>query len=167
VADAGRARRPKTARELLLEELREVYSELDRLHDGWSCACSTECCRFGITGVEPYVTSIEVLAVEVALAERGGPLGPGRRAGPLVGVDASARPVRDERTCPFLDSHGQCAVYAARPIGCRTYLCARAEGPAEVERATLLDLVRRVQDIAARHAPSGDKPHRFGRIYGV
>src|SRR5262249_44730554 len=103
----------------LLAELGEVYRDVDRLHAGWSCPASTECCRFGITGREPYVTSIEIAALRKAIAARGGARSwkkakDGRVALPLA---------RDERRCPLLDDAGRCAVYDARPLGCRTFYC--------------------------------------------
>ena len=35
--------------------------EVDALYADWSCPSSTECCRFGVTGRQPYLTSIEAL----------------------------------------------------------------------------------------------------------
>lgn len=147
----------------LAAELAGVYRDADALHWGWSCPASTECCRFGITGREPYVTSIELLAVRRAIAARGG-LRSWKRA-PAVGKDPSgastarvALPlVAEERTCPLLDGEGRCAVYEARPLGCRTFFCDRAEEGGKVKQRDVNALVRRIQEIAARHEPSGDK----------
>jgi len=97
------------------------------------------------------VTSVEVLAVRRALARRGGALSPRRRALPIVSEG-------EEQTCPLLDRDGRCSVYAARPLGCRTFWCHRAEhddGPAR--QAELNELVRRVRAIAAAHRPHGDR----------
>jgi Fe-S-cluster containining protein len=147
----------------LLADLAAVYRDADRLYAGWSCPASTECCRFGMTGREPYVTSIELAAIKKAIAARGG-LRSWKRA-PSIACDATgsatgrvALPVMsDERRCPLLDAAGRCAVYAARPLGCRTFFCDRAEAGSRVKQRDLNALVRRIQDIAAAHEPGGDK----------
>jgi Fe-S-cluster containining protein len=147
----------------LLDALAEVYRDADALHWGWSCPASTECCRFGITGREPYVTSIELLAVKRAVAARGG-MRSWKRA-PTAARDPEgastsrvALPVvADERTCPMLDAAGRCAVYEARPLGCRTFFCDRATAGGKVKQRDVNALVRRIQDIAARHEAGGDK----------
>ncbi|MEM1028880.1 MAG: YkgJ family cysteine cluster protein [Myxococcota bacterium] len=139
-----------------LDALEAVYRAVARRTAGSSCLDTTECCRFGVTGREPYVTSIEVLAVRRALAQRGGPLAPRRRALPLLG---SARPA-DERACPMLDRAGRCAVYASRPLGCRTFFCTRADhagGQGPLRQRELTGFVRQVQDVAASHERGGDR----------
>jgi len=141
-----------TAESVLLEELRRLYEDTDALQLGTSCPASTECCRFGITGREPYVTSVEALGIEKAVAASGGPLSPRRRALPLAGKSA-----RDERTCPLLTAAGRCSVYAWRPFGCRTFFCERATRGAPVNRKAERELVRRLAELAARHAHDGDK----------
>ena len=147
-------RRPASPDSELLAALFGVYAEVDRAFAEHSCPASTECCRFGITGREPYVTSIELYAIERAIAARGG-LGslprapsPGRGALPIV---------PDERRCPMLTAEGRCAIYAARPLGCRTFYCDRATAPSRVRHREVSALVRQVQEIAARHAPDGDR----------
>jgi hypothetical protein len=142
----------------LLSELEAVYRDADRLFAGWSCPASTECCRFGVTGRQPYVTSIELAAVRKAVAARGGPRSWRRATGRL----ALPMGPRDERICPLLDASGRCAVYEARPLGCRTFYCDRATPGARVERREVNALVRRIQDIAQRHVPDGDR----GRLLG-
>ena len=147
----------------LLAELADVYRDADALFWGWSCPASTECCRFGITGREPYVTSIELAALRRALAARGG-MRSWKRA-PAVGRDPEGTStsrvplpvITEERTCPMLDVQGRCAAYEARPLGCRTFFCDRAEAGGKVKQRDVNTLVRRIQDIAARHEPSGDK----------
>lgn len=149
-----------TKEELLLAELKRLYQETDALQSGTSCPASTECCRFGITGREPYVTSIEARAIEKAVAANGGPLSRKRHALPLAG-----RSREEERTCPLLTASGRCSVYAWRPFGCRTFFCARAErsgGP--VNRQAERDLVRSLAELAARHAPDGDKVRALTQV---
>ncbi len=157
--------------EALFEALFAIYADAAALLDGFTCPASTECCRFGITGREPYVTSIEIAAVKRELARIGGARA-FRGAAPLAASTEDAKPDKkrrlamaaDERTCPLLNEEGRCAVYAARPLGCRTFFCERASSPHR-ERSTrgralpqreLNDLVQRIRAIAAKHAPGGD-----------
>lgn len=130
----------------LVAELELIFAEADALYAGHSCPGSTECCRFRITGREPYVTTVEVAALRRAIAARGGPLSEKKRALPFA-------PHGDEGTCPLLTREARCAVYAARPLGCRTFWCQRASVDAPVRQPTLNELVRRVREIAERHAP--------------
>jgi hypothetical protein len=131
----------------LLAALGEVYRDADQTYAGWSCPTSTECCRFGITGREPYVTSIEILAVKKAIAARGGARA-WKRALPIA---------TDERTCPLLDAAGRCSVYASRPLGCRRFYCARAAAGGGLMQGVVTARVRGIQDTAARPVPGGDK----------
>ena len=147
-----------SSRDPLFEELAAIYRDADLTFSGWSCPASTECCRFGITGREPYVTSIEIAAIVRARAVAGSPLpanddrgarSRGRRALPLA--------ADGERRCPMLTAEGRCAVYASRPLGCRTFYCDRAEPGQRVRHREITALVRRIQDLAARHQPEGDR----------
>jgi Fe-S-cluster containining protein len=134
----------------LLAALAALYTQVDALHAEFSCPASSECCRFGITGREPYVTSLELLAVQRALARRGGLPSARKRALPLASSD-----VRDERTCPLLDRAGRCSVYADRPLGCRTFYCSRAtRGPDP--RSELRHVLARLRELAAQHQRGGD-----------
>jgi Fe-S-cluster containining protein len=148
--------------EELLNALAGLYGEVDALHAGFSCPASTECCRFGLTGREPYVTSIELLAIERALARRGGGLPSTRkRALPLHGATPE-----DERTCPLLDRAGRCSVYEVRPFGCRTFYCARAERGADPRRA-LRPLLAQLRELAARHRPGRDAARALTSALGA
>lgn len=152
----------------LIAELEAIYQEAEEAFLGWTCPASTECCRFGITGREPYVTSIELAAIRRAIAARGGP----RALQALVRAEAPRAPEPTalavaprgrrtfaptaERRCPMLTDAGRCAIYASRPLGCRTYYCDRASAAAPVRHQDVTRLVRKVQAIAARHEPGGD-----------
>ncbi len=139
-------RRPSapTTESAQLAELRAIYRDADALYAGHACPSSTECCRFHLTGREPYVTTIELALLRRAVAARGGPLGPRKRALPLAA---------DEGTCPLLDADRRCAIYADRPLGCRTFYCERAHADVPVRQPALNALVRRVRELAERHAP--------------
>lgn len=138
----------------VFDALDALYAEIDAAHAGSSCPASTECCRFGITGKEPQVTSVELAAVRRALARRGGALSARTRALPIAD---------DERTCALLDRDGRCSIYASRPLGCRTYFCSRATHEARVGRGELSAWVRRVQALALRHEVEGDRPRPLSR----
>ena len=147
----------------LLQELDALYRELDARLAGDSCLATTECCRFGITGREPYVTSIEVKLVERAIAQRGGAKALGRPPAPLAGQTSADRKDKrrlalvDEEPCPLLDARGRCSVYASRPFGCRTFFCERATRVSDFEQRDVNEFVRRIKDIAARHEVGGDQ----------
>ncbi|HWA75094.1 MAG TPA: YkgJ family cysteine cluster protein [Polyangiaceae bacterium] len=143
----------------LLAELFALYAEADALHATTTCPASTECCRFGVTGREPYVTSLEILAIQRAVAAAGGPLNPRRRALPLAGNDGER-----ERTCPLLAESGRCSIYASRPFGCRTYFCTRATRLGPIPREQEKALVARLRALAERHVPSGDLPRPLTQV---
>jgi Fe-S-cluster containining protein len=151
--------RKNPTNDALLDELAALYRETDRSNAGSSCPASTECCRFGITGREPYVTSIEVAAIERAIARRGGPLSPKRRALPIA-LDAER-----ERVCPLLDDSGRCSVYESRPFGCRTFFCVRATIARRRRPSEERQLVNRLRAIAARHETGGDAPRPLSKVF--
>lgn len=78
---------------------------------GSSCDCSTECCRFGLTGREPWLSRAEFELVEAWVKAKG-------RRLPKV-------PNATDGRCAFLIDD-RCSVYSVRPLGCRTYFCANA-----------------------------------------
>jgi uncharacterized protein len=158
-------RRPSSfdrAAEQSQAELRAVYVEVDTLLAGWSCDASTDCCRFGVTGREPYPTAIEQAELERAVRARGGL--PKRRSLPTV--DARGK---DERRCSLLSDAGKCLVYAARPFGCRTFFCERASGPAKehvraMPKDEIARLGRSVADLSARFAPADPGPRPMSKV---
>jgi len=137
-----------------LDELRALYRETDALFEGASCDASTECCRFGVTGREPQITSIELALLRQAIKRRGGALAPKKRALPLTNEGTAER----ERICTLLDRSGRCSVYEDRPLGCRTFYCERARLVLRPPRGDVQALVRRLQNLAARHEVDGDRP---------
>jgi len=157
------ARDPRAAEQAaLLAELRALYAEVDALAEGWSCEASTDCCRFGVTGREPYPTAIERAELERAVRARGG-LGK-RRGLPVVGPNGE-----DERRCALLSDEGRCLVYASRPFGCRTFFCDRATGPAgerarELPRREIARIARAILDLSERFAPADPGPRPLSRI---
>ncbi|MDB4946351.1 MAG: hypothetical protein JWP97_5885 [Labilithrix sp.] len=140
-----------------LAALRKVYGELEQALDGWGCDASTDCCRFGVTGREPYPTAIEQAELERGVKARGGL--PRRRSLPVAG----------ERRCALLGDDGKCLVYASRPFGCRTFFCERASGPAgsgarALPKQEIARLSRAVADLSARFAPADPGPRPMTRV---
>lgn len=156
-----RSRLSKEREQTLLFELEALYREVDARFEGASCALSSECCRFGLTGREPQVTSIELALVKRALMARGGALPKSKKALPLTNDGER------ERVCPLLDRAQRCAVYEARPLGCRTFYCTRAVHFEAPSRRELQRYVRRLQDLAVAHQHEGDKPRALTRALAL
>jgi Fe-S-cluster containining protein len=144
----------------MFDELHALYRDADALFEGATCDTSTECCRFGITGREPQVTSIEIALIRRAIKRRGGALSEKKRALPLSSDSAQ----KNERICPMLARDGRCAIYEDRPLGCRTFFCSRASLVQKPARDEIKDLVRRLQELAARHEENGDRPRALSAV---
>jgi len=150
--DDGRDREVADA----LRSLRALYAEVDGLTAGYGCESSTDCCRFGVTGREPYPTAVELAELERAVKARGG-LGKRRS---LV--------IAEERRCAMLNDDGKCVAYAARPFGCRTFFCERAVGPngataRDLPKGEIARLGRAIADLSARFAPRDPGPRPLSR----
>lgn len=124
-----------------------VLAEADRVLDGFGCEASTDCCRFAVTGREPWVTQVEWELVVDEVKRQG-------RRLPAVPDD-------DDGRCPFLNEAGRCVVYRARPLGCRTFFCERASGPTAMPKAALRTLPRRLEELTL------PDPHDKGRDNGA
>ena len=155
----------------LRTELLALYAEAEVLLTGIVCDASTDCCRFGVTGREPYPTAIE--RAELARGMQAGgvkvtaPAKTSRRSG-SSGQGTRLRLAEDERTCPLLDDAGRCRVYQARPFGCRTFFCERGRDPsgdpALLPRRELQALGRRIADLSARFDPRDPGPAPLTRV---
>lgn len=146
--------------ESLVEGLRALYRDVDAAYATTSCPGTTECCRFGRTGREPYVTALEVELMRRGGAKRGGGAPP--RPAPLHETH-QLRVVADERPCPLLTRDGRCSIYDARPMGCRTFFCDRATSYGAIKHKELLSFVARLKDLAARF-PGGDEGRPLTRV---
>jgi Fe-S-cluster containining protein len=135
-------------------ELLAIYAEVDLVLAEFSCDDSSECCRFGITGREPYPTGAEVAELDRAVRSLGGAPPRAGRSLPLA-----------DRACPFLGNDGRCRVYASRPFGCRTFFCDRAEGPGKPPRKEIQRLARKVADLSARAFPGEHLPRPLTRVF--
>ena len=134
-----------------LSELRALYDEVDALTNGLGCEESTDCCRFGVTGREPYPTAVEIAELARAVRARGGI--PKSRTLPIV----------SERRCPLLSDAGKCLVYASRPFGCRTFFCDHATVRA-MPKKEITRLSRAIADLSARFAPRDGGPRPLSRV---
>lgn len=140
-----------------LAELRALYAKIDAALDGWACDASTDCCRFGVTGREPYPTAVERAELERAVKARGGI--PKKRTLPVAG----------ERRCALLGDDGRCVVYASRPFGCRTFFCERArsavgEGARSLPKDAIAEVSRAIADLSARFEPRDPGPRPLSRV---
>ena len=130
-----------------LKALRSLYGEVEAELAGWSCEGSADCCRFDETGREPYLWPNEWALVREAIAARG----------------VARRSLAVSGACPLLDRAGRCTVYEARPFGCRTFLCDRAQGPTRrPPRAALVALGRQVASLSER-TEGGSGPRALTR----
>lgn len=149
--------RGRKEREPELAELRALYARIDRALEGWACDASTDCCRFGVTGREPYPTAVEVAELERAVKARGGIKK--RRTLPVAG----------ERRCALLGDDQRCLVYASRPFGCRTFFCERAtssvaERPSALPKREIAEVSRAIADLSARFEPRDPGPRPLSRV---
>ena len=150
------------------QELLSLYAEVDGLLQGWACACTAgqtdpRCCRFDETGREPYPTRVEL--EEVVHATRLVPSLPrNARRLPLARRSGQA-------PCPLLTRDGRCSIYAARPLGCRTFFCREAHGPdgprSKAPRDAIAAIGRRIADLSARFSPRDPHPRPLVRALGT
>jgi Fe-S-cluster containining protein len=165
----------RRAREEMLAELRALYAELDAHLAGFTCDASADCCHFGRTGREPYPSAIEIAELERAVRARGGPPkqrqdhAQRRRDDREQGRRQRSLPVADERRCALLSAEATCAVYAARPLGCRTFFCERGRGAAGEEPPPPRGgetgrIARAIAELSARFAPADPGPRPLSKV---
>lgn len=119
---------------LLTQQLKVLYSQVDALFSGWSCAASGGCCVFSVTKRQPELWPIEWRVLQKALRARP----PGKAS--VAGGD-----------CPAFDARARrCRAYEARPFGCRTHFCENAVAPGKNPRKDVRELARRLADLAGR-----------------
>ncbi len=169
----GRRPRPdagdRAQQAALLAQLQALYAEVDARFAGWTCDASTDCCHFGRTGREPYVTPIELAAVERERARTGrkvGSAGGALTAASRAGARRTLPIAQDERRCPLLDEAGRCSVYAARPFGCRTFFCDRALAGDKVGQRDINAFVSRIRDLAAAFGKGEEEGRPLTRLLG-
>jgi uncharacterized protein len=130
----------------------------------YDCDRSTDCCRFGVTGREPYPTAVERALLRRAIDARGGPRAILRKNKSL--------PLAD-KPCPLLGPDGRCQVYADRPFGCRTFFCERAfhrdggaaaKDPVLVHRDAVRELGRDIAALSAQAFPTDPHPRPISRV---
>lgn len=162
-----------TRDEGVVDELRALYREVDARYASTQCESTTECCRFGRTGREPYVTELELVLIRKAIARRGGAKALARtssrsKAGKAQLDEVASRAklplVHDERRCGLLTREGRCSIYAERPFGCRTFFCDRASSLDPVSHREMLDFVARLKDLAQALGPQAHQGRPLSRI---
>ena len=119
-----------------------ILGGVDDALAGIGCDSSTDCCRFRVTGREPWLTAAEWELVVTEVGRLG-------RRLPRTNDDADGR-------CPFLDEGGRCLVYAARPLGCRSHFCERAHGGPPPHPSTFRDAARQLAALPGPHEARGD-----------
>jgi Fe-S-cluster containining protein len=138
--------------------LLDLFAEADALVGDITCDASTDCCRFGVTGREPYVTAAEVAEIQDALKAQGQKTSSGSPKKRLAML-----PLSGERRCPMLSEEGRCTVYDARPLGCRTFFCKPAlakNDDAKLPHAELRKVARDIETVSRRAFPAeqGTRP---------
>lgn len=134
-----------------LAELRALYEETNALTNGLTCDASTDCCRFGVTGREPYPTAVEIAELARAIRARGGI------------PKSRSLPIASERRCPLLSDAGRCLVYDSRPFGCRTFFCDHATVRA-MPKKEVTRLARDIADLSSRYAPRDPGARPISRV---
>ncbi len=116
--------------EALFGEVRAVYDELDQRRVERFCEGRTDCCRFKLTGLTPYLTRGEAYVAARAFRATG----------------KGEVPVKADGSCPMLvESTGRCQIYQDRPFACRTHFCEAAGGA--YPRRDVIDLIRRLEAV--------------------
>jgi uncharacterized protein len=134
--DAARQAHAERAAARALDAL---YRQADAAWSGFRCPASAECCQLAETGRQPWLWRVEWEALRSAVPE--------------------LPPPRPDGGCRFLDAEGRrCTVYSARPLGCRTYFCHRATGPAREPADEMDRLQRRLESIARSVRPDEPGP---------
>jgi len=142
--------------------LLELYAQTEELVRDWSCGCTpagelaSPCCRFSVSGHEPYPTAVEIEELRHAM-----------RAASVSPRDPRRLPMADGRPCPLLSDAGRCRIYASRPFGCRTYFCDAAEGQARAwPREAINAIGRQMADLSAAFSPREPGPRPLTRVLG-
>ena len=124
--------------ESAVKEVRAVYADLAKRPVERACRSSTECCRFQLTGLTPYLTKGEAIVAAKALRASG----------------RKELPKSTDGACPLLKQDtGRCNIYADRPFACRTHYCDAAGG--KLSRKEIVDLVRRLEEVDRRLGAAG------------
>ncbi len=132
--------------------LSAFYGDVDAIFLGHTCEDSTDCCRFGVTGREPYLLPLEAFEVERACRAQGKrvPTSKGKPTGGTTSAKSSKRklPVyASNRRCVFLNTEGRCDINASRPFGCRTFFCEKRIGPRKYPRKEVAEALRELEGL--------------------
>ncbi|MEW5848900.1 MAG: YkgJ family cysteine cluster protein [Myxococcota bacterium] len=117
-----------------MSEILRIYQLAEDALPQRDCIQRACCCQFAQTGREPFVTEAEMQALQEEL----------RRQGRKI------PPPRDDGACPLLTDDGmRCSVYSARPLGCRTFFCREAGGPATARE--MRDAIQALNALDEKH----------------
>lgn len=131
---------PASSTTAVLDQVRQIYRDLEARPVERRCQLRTECCHFKLTGKTPYLTRGEAMLAARALKATG----------------RKSLPSRDDSACPLLDpATSRCLIYESRPFGCRTHFCPAAGGP--YARSEVVDLIRRLEQIDEQHGGDGPR----------
>lgn len=119
----------------------EILADVDGALADVRCDGVADCCRFAVTGREPWLTSVEWQLVVAEVRRQG-------RRLPTPQVHHDGR-------CPFLTDQGRCQVYAARPLGCRSHFCERAQ-PKAPHASAFRRAARALAELSSADARPGD-----------
>lgn len=137
----GEARRGRTWHQISSELLR-LFARADAAYAPFSCPATAECCQLSTTRREPWLWPVEWRLLEEHA----------RRAGIVPFT-------RSDGGCSFLDEPGKrCRVYAARPLGCRTFFCQRRTGPSREPAEVMSELSLRIERLSLELWPEVSAP---------
>jgi uncharacterized protein len=157
-------------RDELLAELAWLYGEIVAATAAISCDDSADCCDFGETGREPYLTPLEwqflmqdasFQRVASSLRARAGEANASGRAHARKPLPVIADNTARVTPCPLLSAEGRCQVYQARPYGCRTYYCSRASE--RIDRKALAQFTQKIAELNERAVKAGLAKVAYGR----
>ncbi len=124
-----------------LDQVRQIYRDLEVRPIDRDCRLRTQCCHFKLTGKTPHLTRGEALLAVRALKATG----------------RKSLPTRTDGACPLLDPQtARCLIYQDRPFGCRTHFCAAAGG--SYARREVIDLIHRLETIDETLGGDGPRP---------
>jgi len=144
-------------------QLLELYVRADALLRDFACKCApagelpAPCCRFAVSGHEPYPTAVELEEVRHAA-----------RAASVTPRDPRKLPTAAGRPCPLLSDDNRCRIYESRPFGCRTYFCEESMGSIGAwPRDEVNAIGRQIADLSAAFSPREPGPRPLTRALGL
>jgi uncharacterized protein len=158
-----RSSAPRWSRNAHRARLLALYVSADELLRDFACKCApagelpAPCCRFAVSGHEPYPTAVELEEVRHAA-----------RVASVSPRDPRKLPMASGRPCPLLSDDNRCRIYESRPFGCRTYFCVESMGSARSwPRDAVNAIGRQIADLSATFSPRDPGPRPLSRALGL